>query len=72
MTKQHFIALADWIRRDNVLALEDPLNSEHASFTQTQIESLASFCRSQNPHFKRQLWLGYVAGTCGPNGGRRP
>ena len=71
MTKQHFIALADWIRRDNVLALEDPLNSEHASFTRTQIESLASFCRSQSPRFDRQRWLDYVAGTHGPSRGRK-
>ena len=64
MTRQQFIAaLADWIRRDNSLSREDPFNLEHASFTQTQIDSLASFCQSQNPQFNRQRWLNYVAST---------
>ena len=67
MTRQQFIAaLADWIRRDNSLSREDPFNLEHASFTRTQIDSLASFCQSQNPQFNRQRWLDYVAGTHGP------
>ena len=67
MTRQQLIAaLADWIRRDNSLSREDPFNLEHASFTRTQIDSLASFCQSQNPQFNRQRWLDYVASTHGP------
>ena len=69
MTKQDFVALADMIRDYNAIEIfEDP--SEYPLFTEGQIRSLAIFCHSQNPRFKRQQWLDYVAGTCGPNGGR--
>lgn len=33
------------------------------------ITCLADFCQSQNPRFMRDRWLGYIAGTCGKNGG---
>lgn len=58
MTKKQFIALADVIR--------DDINDFH----QNTIERLADFCQSQNPAFKRQRWLDYIAGKCGPNGGK--
>jgi hypothetical protein len=32
---------------------------------------LADFCRTQNPRFDRERWLDYIAGKCGPNGGKR-
>ena len=32
---------------------------------------LADFCEKQNPAFKRERWLKYIAGECGPNGGKR-
>ncbi len=63
MTKQHFIALADHIRDVNA-------NKAHP-FTVLQIHELADFCQSQNPRFDRQRWLDYIAGTCGPNGGKK-
>lgn len=59
MTKQHFIALADTIRSD----------SNAGVFTLLAIEKIADFCQSQNPNFKRDRWLDYIAGRCGKNGG---
>ena len=32
---------------------------------------IASFCLEQNGRFDRERWLGYIAGTNGPNGGDR-
>lgn len=65
MTKKHFVALADLIREHNRLA---QLNGDNA-FTRDQLIALARFCASENPRFKRERWLDYVAGNCGPNGG---
>ena len=71
MTKKHFIELADKIRAYNASTF--PSGSNVASplqFTHTQILALADFCESQNPRFNRDRWLNYVAGKCGPNGGK--
>lgn len=63
MSKKHFIELADHIRiHNNGAEYPDMFGSE-------QIRALADFCQSQNPRFNRERWLGYIAGTCGPNGG---
>ena len=59
MTKQHFIALADWIR-----------DGHRANYTDDVIESLARFLATQNPRFNRARWLDYVNGKCEPNGGK--
>ena len=70
MTKQQFIALADTIRNANSIVSADtgePI--EH--FTRHAILELAEFCARQNPAFNRSRWLDYIAGKCGPNGGRR-
>jgi len=65
MTRKQFVALADSIRVHNRLA---PFNGENA-FTVDQLAALARFCGSVNPRFKRERWLDYIAGQCGPNGG---
>jgi hypothetical protein len=65
MTKKQFVALADSIREHNRLG---NLNGETA-FTDVQLASMARFCASENPRFKRERWLDYIAGRCGPNGG---
>ena len=70
MTKKQFVALADTIRNANSIVSPDtgePI--EH--FTRHAISELADFCAAQNPAFNRSLWLDYIAGKCGPNGGRR-
>ena len=66
MSKKHFIALADDIREHNRCAV----NNGEIPFTPDQIDVLARFCRMQNSQFNRERWLDYIAGECGPNGGR--
>lgn len=61
MSRKHFIQLADAIRIWN--------KHEQEKFTDKQINELADFCQSQNGGFKRDRWLAYIAGECGPNGG---
>lgn len=62
MSKQDFVALADMIK-----SLQNSEDRER--FRPGQIAILADFCRSQNSNFKRERWLEYIAGKCGPNGG---
>jgi hypothetical protein len=66
MTKKTFIALADVIRRENQMTKV----TEHDPFAYRAITALADFCQSQNPNFNRERWLAYIAGECGPNGGK--
>ena len=68
MSKKHFIALADAIRKHNSkspaqgIPLCGPIPDD-------AIEMLADFLADQNPRFNRDRWLDYIAGKCGPNGG---
>ena len=64
MSKKDFIALADVIKNENA---KNPFWNHE--FEPAQIEALADFCQSQNPNFKRERWLEYIAGKCGPSGG---
>lgn len=57
MTKLDFISLADSVKTSSV------------KFTDSHIRVLADFCQSQNPSFKRDRWVAYIKGECGPNGG---
>ena len=61
MSKKHFIALADAIRKHNKGSSEP--------FTEDQIHVLVGFCRSQNYNFNTERWIDYINGKCGPNGG---
>ena len=69
MSKKDFIALADAIREHNSMIDSSDLDY-HGQFTPEQLVALADFCQSQNPNFKRERWLAYIAGQCGPNGGQ--
>ena len=69
MTKKTFIALADSIRRANSIVTPEGEPVEH--FTRYALSELADFCAAQNPAFNRERWLAYIAGDCGPNGGKR-
>jgi len=60
MTKKDFIKLADYIKE---------FSRQGEPFTGRQIVMLANFCRECNPNFNRGIWLGYIDGECGPNGG---
>ena len=70
MTKKTFIALADSIREHNRIKRNVfGANAERMCFNIEQVEALADFCQSQNSNFNRDRFLGYIAGTNGPNGG---
>jgi hypothetical protein len=62
MTKKHFIALADDIKWHNQRYILD-------RFTPEQLNTLAIFCKGQNSNFDHDLWMDYINGVCGPNGG---
>lgn len=68
MTKKHFIALADVLRSIEPTEQRRPVTSQE--LWQITRNALANFCESQNPRFNRELWLAYVRGECGPNGGK--
>ncbi len=63
MSKRHFIALADALK-----TLLPALHDEREQ--QLVISTLAEFCARQNPRFDGYLWRNYIAGNCGPGGGR--
>ena len=71
MSKKDFIALADAIKEHNRIADQRERfgSTKDHFFSEDQISSLADFCEDQNPNFKRDRWLDYIAGNCGPNGG---
>ena len=60
MTKKDFIALANLIKESGKV-------SEYSA--NGTLDLLARFCQSTNPNFKRDRWLDYIDGKCGPNGG---
>ncbi len=65
MSKKHFIRLADAIIRS---APAD--RSACGTFSRAAILALADFCQEQSPNFNRNRWLSYIAGECGPSGGK--
>ena len=73
MSKKHFIALADAIREMEPINLKQKDSRATAEHRQWELmrDGLADFCQSQNSNFKRDRWLGYIAGTNGKNGGAR-
>jgi hypothetical protein len=72
MSKKDFIALADAIKEHNrVYGAPGPAEQDVALFDSEHLHTLATFCRQQNGNFMRDRWLGYIAGTCGQNGGSK-
>lgn len=69
MSKKHFIALA----RVMMSQMPEFPSKQCAAMSQWESDknALADFCQSQNPRFNRELWLAYIAGECGPGGGKR-
>ncbi len=61
MSKKDFIALAEVIKNYRV---------DDAGNAIVPLDELADFCAASNPNFKRDRWLGYIAGTNGKNGGK--
>ncbi len=66
MSKKDFIALADTMR-DFLATNAGREMDEHSQ--NVLLQHKVWFCEGQNPNFMRDRWLGYIAGTCGPNGG---
>lgn len=62
ITKKDFIALADSLR-----GYQEVANHDQGRFL---IDRLISFMNSNNPHFNESRWRSYLAGECGPNGGK--
>jgi hypothetical protein len=70
MSKKDFIALADAIKDHNAAKLRAfGVNAGRMSFSTEELETLADFCKQQHSTFKRDHWLGYIAGENGKNGG---
>jgi hypothetical protein len=65
MSKKHFIRLADAIIK---AAPAD--RSAQGAFSRSAILALADFCQEQNSNFNRERWIDYIAGNCGPSGGK--
>jgi len=64
MTKKNFIALAERLKD-----LRDHDDRVSAEAFEAVVDTMVSFCRSQNWKFNESIFCGYVAGTCGPSGG---
>lgn len=75
MSKKHFIELADVVRNNKPQASDNPSMCDPREFSaalwqwERMRNALADFCKSQNSMFKRDRWLAYINGECGPNGG---
>lgn len=63
MTKKHYIALADALRRTR------PSNMRHIGQWRADCIAVADTCAAHNPNFNRERWFGYLDGKCGPGGG---
>ena len=70
MTKKDFIALADTLIAIRA-SYASHWNANLFRACDEHVVALADFCQSQNSAFKRDRWLGYIAGTNGKNGGKR-
>jgi len=66
MTKKHFTELAEALRNTQPIAVGSGAGLQWAA----DVQAIADFCQAQNPHFDRRLWLAYIAGECGPGGGK--
>lgn len=76
MTRKDFISLADALIASKPVqhGSNEPFPSGVEAGKLHQWEHmqdrLADWCAAQNPRFNRGRWLGYIAGTNGPSGGK--
>ena len=66
MSKKHFIALADRLICEQshfvTYYSQDAFNA--------MVDIICRFCRGENFRFNEDRFRSYIAGECGPNGGR--
>ena len=74
MTKKHFIALANVLKASEPIGKREGYSEQYENGRHVQwcwmVECIAGLCEQENPRFNRQRWLDYIAGECGPNGGK--
>jgi hypothetical protein len=56
MSKKDFIRLANYLR--------------NVKLSDEAMDAIVDFCKASNPHFKADVFLGYLKGECGPSGGK--
>jgi putative protein kinase ArgK-like GTPase of G3E family len=66
MSKRHFIALADALRAEKP---QPNWNPNKLAQWELDVKAVANVCAASNSAFKRDRWMDYVNGLCGPNGG---
>lgn len=72
MSKKHFIALADALRRSKPeLSLGCADSISRLAQWNADVTAIADECKRENYAFNRQRWLGYINGDNGPSGGAR-
>lgn len=70
MSKKHFIALADALRRTKPIPpSEDEYGDGQENQWEQDVEEISAVCRQFNPQFNKERWLGYINGDNGPSGG---
>lgn len=67
MSKKDFIALADALKREKPGENWDP--NKRVQW-ELDCKAVADVCRASNSGFDRERWYDYIAGKCGPSGGK--
>ena len=70
MTRKDFIDLADVIQLHQKSLARKGLVESPNQYGEYWIDVLAGFCARRNPRFKRDVWVNYIRGKCGPKGGK--
>lgn len=70
MTKKHFISLANYMRACEPFDISSVSSTVSHQQWERDVRALANFCARWNPRFKRERWLDYIDGKCGPGGGK--
>lgn len=78
MSKKHFIALADALKRAQPKESQFDMESKSDSSAwldaklqwNRDVRAVADVCLNDNSRFDYHRWMSYIAGECGPNGGK--
>lgn len=68
LTKKGFISLADRLRNAHACLLNWEDHEQYAY--EVMLNAIVDWCRTTNPRFNEARFRAYVAGECGPSGGR--